>query len=65
MRITATSEDVQHGFAISEYGINQTINPGEQTVIEFTADKNGSFTYYCSIFCGMGHRSMKGTLIVE
>ena len=65
VRITATSEDVQHGFAINEYKINATINPGQQTVIEFVADKKGTFTYYCSIFCGMGHRSMKGTLIVQ
>ena len=65
VRITASSLDVPHGFAINEYGIDQQLEAGKDTVIEFTADKAGTFTFYCNVPCGSGHRSMKGALIVE
>jgi len=65
VRITLTSADVPHGFAINEYGIDQKISPSNSTVVEFLADKNGAFTYYCNVPCGAGHKSMKGTLVVE
>jgi len=37
---------------------------GNQT-ITFTADKEGEFSYVCSIMCGSGHGNMVGKLIVE
>jgi len=60
-----TSADVKHGFALSEFGINQDINPGETTTVEFTADKSGEFNFRCSVFCGEGHKGMEGQLIVN
>lgn len=65
VRITITSEDVEHGFAIREYGINKRLVPGNPVVVEFTADKAGTFTIYCSVYCGPGHGGMRGKLIVE
>ncbi len=65
VKISLTSLDVAHGFAINEYGINERIVPGQPTVVEFTADKKGTFTFYCSVMCGSGHRNMRGTLIVK
>ncbi len=59
------SLDVTHGFQIPEYNIDKPINPGETTDIEFLADKPGTFTIYCSIFCGEGHPKMRAQLIVE
>ncbi len=59
------SIDVTHGFQIPEYDINKPIKPGETVDIEFIADKPGTFTVYCSIFCGEGHPRMRGQLIVE
>ena len=64
VKITLTSADVAHGFAINEYGINERVVPGQPTVVEFTADKKGTFTFYCSVQCGSGHRNMRGTLVV-
>ena len=65
VRLIVTSTDVPHGIAIKEYGINEQLNPGKPVTIEFTADKAGTFTAYCSVFCGSGHSSMKGKLIVK
>lgn len=65
VKITITSADVAHGFAISDYGVNKRIDAGKTEVVEFTADKTGTFTYRCSVPCGSGHSTMGGTLIVE
>lgn len=65
VKITATSRDVPHGFAILELGVRETINPGEVTNIEFAADKAGTFSFFCSVPCGAGHSSMRGQLIVR
>ncbi|MCX5642855.1 MAG: cupredoxin domain-containing protein [Candidatus Omnitrophica bacterium] len=65
VKINLTSEDVPHGLAIKEYGINVSVKKGEIKKIEFLADKKGTFTFYCSVFCGMGHSKMQGKLIVE
>lgn len=65
VKLTITSEDVTHGFAIDELGIKEDIVAGKPTVVEFTASKKGTFRFYCSLFCGQGHTEMEGQLIVE
>ena len=65
VRLLVTSTDVPHGIAITEYGINERLDPGKEVKIEFTADKEGTFTAFCSVFCGSGHSGMKGRLIVK
>mgnify|MGYP001611207042 CR=1 FL=1 len=60
-----TSTDVKHGFGLTDFGVKGDLNPGETTTIEFTADKKGTFTFFCSVQCGSGHSEMKGKLIVE
>lgn len=65
VRLVVTSIDVPHGIKIAEYGINERLDVGKPATIEFTADKEGTFTAFCSVFCGSGHSSMKGKLIVR
>lgn len=65
VRLIATSADVPHGISIPEYGINERLDPGKPVTIEFTADKQGTFTAFCSVFCGAGHSNMKGKIIVH
>jgi len=65
IRLLVTSVDVPHGISIPEYGINERLDPGKEVTIEFTADKEGTFTTFCSVFCGSGHSSMKGKIIVR
>jgi cytochrome c oxidase subunit 2 len=60
-----TNTDVQHGLSIPEFNINRTLAPGRVERVEFTASKVGRFDFVCSIFCGQGHRDMRGVLIVE
>ena len=64
-KLVITSRDVTHGVYIKEYGINVTVTKQEAKKIEFFADKAGKFDIVCSVYCGKGHSSMKGKLIVE
>jgi|GEM_PF-5876483 len=65
VRLKITSLDVNHGFALPEFDINEKLTPGAIVTVEFTPDKAGSFSFFCSVFCGSGHSGMKGTLVVE
>lgn len=60
-----TNADVPHGISIPEFNVNKTLAPGRTERVEFTATKVGRFDFICSVFCGQGHRDMRGVLIVE
>jgi cytochrome c oxidase subunit 2 len=65
VRLIITAIDRDHGFKLAAFHINKVLKEGEPTTIEFTADKAGTFPFECSKFCGMGHKRMKGQLIVQ
>ena len=65
VRLNVKSIDGAHGFAISEFGINENLKPGVTKTIEFIADKTGEFAFFCSVYCGAGHSGMNGKLIVK
>jgi len=59
------AQDATHGFAVPAYNINLSLEPGETQTIEFDADTDGAFTFYCSEFCSALHLEMMGYLMVE
>ena len=65
VRLLVTSTDRDHGIKIEGYDINQVVKKGQTATIEFPADKAGTFEFKCSVYCGMGHRKMKGKLVVQ
>ena len=66
-RITSleTAMDATHGFCIGGYNINLSIEPGEFAEIRFTADKPGTYPFYCTEFCSALHLEMMGYLHVK
>ncbi len=64
VRITLTATDVPHGIGVAEFNFSLVANAGETKTGEFTASKAGNYTFFCNVFCGSGHRDMKGTLVV-
>jgi cytochrome c oxidase subunit 2 len=65
VKLVMTAADHDHGFKLDDFNINQKIPRETTVVVEFTADKAGTFQFRCSNVCGIGHRGMKGTLVVE
>ncbi len=65
VKLTIKSLDVDHGIAIPEFNVNSTLEPGKDTVVEFTTSKKGEFNFFCSVLCGKGHKDMTGKIIVE
>jgi len=65
VRLIINSADVAHSIVIPEYEINERINVGQTVTVEFIADTVGSFSSFCSVYCGSGHGEMKGEIIVR
>ena len=64
VRITFKDTQGMHNWKIDEFNVtSKTIQGGSEDVVEFVADKVGSFEYYCAVGT---HRAMgmKGTLVV-
>lgn len=59
------SIDVAHGITLSEFGIREILQPNKKIKIEFIADKEGEFDFFCNVYCGKDHGSMRGKLIVK
>lgn len=64
VRVKVTNTKGMHDFTIDELGVKQELPLNQEVTIEFTADKAGSYVYYCS---KPGHRAKGqwGTLVVE
>ncbi|HBG74745.1 MAG: hypothetical protein A2X25_11970 [Chloroflexi bacterium GWB2_49_20] len=60
-----TSDDVMHGFAIGQSD-NPAVDvlPGKITEVTVAFDKPGTYTYYCTRWCGPNHWRMRGTIEV-
>ncbi|OGJ52306.1 hypothetical protein A2335_02915 [Candidatus Peregrinibacteria bacterium RIFOXYB2_FULL_32_7] len=65
VRLKITSLDVEHGIAIPDFNVKANLKPGKETIVEFVPDKTGTFTFFCSVYCGEEHKEMKGVLIVQ
>jgi len=65
VKLVITATDRDHGFKLAAFHIEQKLPKGEAVTVEFTADQAGTFPFECSVFCGLGHKKMKGQLIVE
>jgi len=60
-----TSDDVLHGFAVGQTDFPAVdIKPGQVTEVTLTFDEPGTYTYYCTRWCGPNPWRMRGTIEV-
>jgi heme/copper-type cytochrome/quinol oxidase subunit 2 len=66
VKITFEAEDIPHSLTIDEYRISKRAEPGKPTVIEFRADKAGTFAMYCNLMIDERCRKeTRGTFVVS
>jgi mono/diheme cytochrome c family protein/plastocyanin len=65
LHLRLTSDDVMHSFAIGQSKQPAVdVKPGEMTDYTVTFDKPGTYTFYCTRWCGPNHWRMRGTITV-
>ena len=56
----------KHQWAVDELGLDVVAPPEGSNYVTFTAEKPGTYTFYCDICCGgRANPTMSGQLIVE
>jgi len=63
--VDVSSKDVIHNFALPNMRIAQDAIPGQVVPMWFKPIKTGTYDIVCGQLCGLGHYSMKGTLVVD
>ena len=64
IKLTMTSEDVIHDFAVPAFRIRKDVLPGRYTTEWFEATKVGHYHFFCDQYCGANHSLMKGEIVV-
>jgi nitrous-oxide reductase len=59
------TRDATHGFAVADYNVQASLEPGETASFEFVANRSGAFNFYCTEFCSALHLEMAGWMLVE
>lgn len=66
LRLRLTSDDVMHGFAIGQQDMLEVdVLPGQVTEIVLNFEKPGTYTFYCTRWCGPNHWRMRGIIEVR
>jgi cytochrome c oxidase subunit 2 len=63
-RLHISSQDLNHGFSIQPLNMNFQVVPGYDHVLTITPTSAGEFPIICNEFCGIGHHTMTGRIIV-
>jgi len=65
LHLKLTSQDVVHGFAVGQMDMQAVdIEPGKVTEVTLNFHKPGTYTFYCTRWCGVNHWRMRGTIEV-
>ncbi len=65
LELSLISDDVMHGFAVGQTDWPAVdVLPGQMTEVTLTFDEPGTYTYYCTRWCGANHWRMRGTIEV-
>lgn len=61
----ARALDGEHGFAIEGTDVSLSLNTGGVSEATHTFQEPGEYRFLCDQYCGGGHTSMNGRIIVE
>jgi len=60
-----SSLDMNHGFSLYPVNVNFQVVPGYDYGLRVTPTSSGDFRVICNEFCGIGHHTMVGRVIIE
>ncbi len=64
VKLTMTTEDVLHDFAVPAFRTKADVVPGRYSYIWFNATKPGKYRIQCMEYCGLNHSGMGGWVYV-
>ncbi|OWY25508.1 hypothetical protein C7N43_20100 [Sphingobacteriales bacterium UPWRP_1] len=62
--IHLSSADLLHGFSLQPVNMNFMVFPGYDYVLRFRPNAVGEYKVLCNEFCGIGHHTMIGKIVV-
>jgi|GEM_PF-785169 len=65
VRLTVKGVGGFHGLSVPALSINLTIPAGESVSAELDTSVVGTFDFFCSVPCGPGHQTMRGSIVIE
>jgi cytochrome c oxidase subunit 2 len=60
-----TSDDVEHGFTLEGTDVVFELTPNRFSEATHVFAEPGEYAFQCHLYCGGGHESMRGKIIVE
>jgi cytochrome c oxidase subunit II len=63
IELVMTSEDVIHDFSIPAFRLKHDVLPDRYETLWFTASRPGTYSLYCTQFCGLDHSKMTGEIV--
>lgn len=65
VKFRVTSEDLPHGFTVEAAGVQLELYQSKFAEATHTFTDPGEYPFQCHLYCGGGHESMHGRIIVE
>ena len=65
IKMALRSKDVLHDFYVPQFRAKMDLVPGLITYFWFTPTKVGTYEILCAELCGVGHYTMRGTVVVD
>jgi len=65
VKLLLRSIDVLHDFYVPQFRAKMDVVPGMVTYFWFIPTRTGTYEALCAELCGVGHHTMRGTVVVE
>ncbi|TQV86771.1 c-type cytochrome [Exilibacterium tricleocarpae] len=65
VKMLLRSKDTLHNFYVPQFRVKMDTVPGLVTYFWFTPTKVGEYEVLCAEYCGVGHATMRGRVVVE
>ncbi len=65
VQVLLRSKDVLHDFYVPQFRVKMDLVPGMVTSLWLTPTRVGEFEIACAEYCGVGHHTMRGLVVVD